>query len=89
MSSRPVLRVNRSATSQPDFTPEQRLAHERLWRVLRALEQISEQDIEPEAWLAKLPDYMQARFQNHLDNARPWLERLFELLDEPEPPAAA
>jgi hypothetical protein len=72
----------RALTKQPEFTPDQRADHERLWRVLRAVEQISEQDITPDEWLEKLPDFMQRRFVNHLKTARPWLERLFKLWDE-------
>lgn len=72
----------RALTKQPDFTPDQRADHERLWRVLRAVEQISEQDITPDQWTAELPEFMQRRFVNHLKTARPWLERLFELWDQ-------
>lgn len=72
----------RALTKQPDFTPDQRADHERLWRVLRAVEQISEQDITPDQWLAELPEFMQRKFVNHLETARPWLERLFELWDQ-------
>lgn len=71
----------RSLTKAQDPTPEQRADHERLWRVLRAIEQISDQDITPKEWLDSLPDYMTARVANHLRTARPWLERLFKLWD--------
>ena len=71
----------RALTKSPDFTPDQRADHERLWRVLRALEQISDQDISAEEWLEGLPDYMRAKFSNHLEKARPWLQRLFDLWD--------
>jgi hypothetical protein len=71
----------RNLTRSPEFTPEQRADHERLWRVLRALEQISDQDIPAAEWLDALPDYMRERVSNHLKKARPWLERLFELWD--------
>lgn len=67
----------RSLTRQPNFTPAQRTEHERLWRVLRALEQIAQQDIPPEQWLAELPDYMTSLAHEHMERARPWLEQLF------------
>lgn len=72
----------RNLTKSPDFTPAQRADHERLWRVLRALEQISDQDVTPSEWLDSLPEYMQERVSNHLTKARPWLERLFTLWDK-------
>jgi hypothetical protein len=67
----------RALTRQPNFTPAQRADHERLWRVLRALEQIAEQDVSPKEWLAELPDFMLERVRGHMKRARPWLERLF------------
>lgn len=67
----------RALTRSPEFTAAQRAEHERLWRVLRALEQIAEQDVTPRAWIDALPDYMQSRVTLHLQRARPWLERLF------------
>lgn len=67
----------RNLTKQPDFTPIQRADHERLWRVLRALEQIADQDVSPKQWLSELPDYMVERVRNHVKLARPWLEQLF------------
>lgn len=67
----------RSLTRIPSITPAQRAAHERLWRVLRALEQIAEQDISPKEWLAELPDFMLRRVRDHMKRARPWLEKLF------------
>lgn len=75
-------RLRRAMLRQPVFTPEERVYHERLWRVLRAVEQISEQDITPDQWTAELPEFMQRRFVNHLKTARPWLERLFQAVDE-------
>lgn len=68
----------RNLTRSPDFTPQQRTDHERLWRVLRALEQISDQDISPSEWLDALPSYMHERVANHIERARPWFEELFE-----------
>ena len=72
----------RNLTKQPDFTPTQRAEHERLWRVLRAIEQISEQDIGPEDWLDALPPYMVERVRTHLIRARPWLEEFFNQWDK-------
>lgn len=72
----------RALTRQPNFTPAQRTDHERLWRVLRALEQISEQDVTPKEWLAELPDFMVERVRTHMKRARPWLERLFTEWDK-------
>lgn len=68
----------RNLTRSPDFSPEQRTDHERLWRVLRALEQISDQDISPSEWLDALPPYMHERVANHIDRARPWMIQLFQ-----------
>ena len=68
----------RNLTRSPDFSPQQRTDHERLWRVLRALEQISDQDIAPSEWLDALPPYMHERVANHIQRARPWLMELFE-----------
>lgn len=68
----------RNLTRSPDFSPQQRTDHERLWRVLRALEQISDQDITPSEWLDALPSYMHERVANHIERARPWLVTLFE-----------
>jgi hypothetical protein len=69
----------RAMTRAPKPTEDQREEHERLWRVLRALEQIAAQDIEPEEWLASLPAYMRKSAEAHLSKARPWLTRLFSL----------
>lgn len=67
----------RALTRQPNFTPAQRTEHERLWRVLRALDQISNQDLTPAEWLGKLPDYMVNDVREKLQRARPWLEQFF------------
>ena len=75
-------RIRRAMLWQPALTPEERVYHERLWRVLRALENVSEQDITPEQWLDALPDFMNPRFVAHLAMARPWVEQLFRSLDE-------
>jgi hypothetical protein len=47
----------RKLTRTPEPSAAQRSEHERLWRVLRAIEQISEQDVTPKQWLDALPDY--------------------------------
>jgi hypothetical protein len=79
IEQKPVTSASvRSLTKQPDFTPAARAEHERLWRTLRALEQISEQDVTPKQWLASLPDYMIEKVRAHLKRARPWLEKLFK-----------
>lgn len=75
-------RIRRAILKQGDFTPAERVHHERLWRVLRAVENVSEQDITPEQWLDALPEFMNRRFVEHLSSARPWLEELFRRWDE-------
>jgi hypothetical protein len=65
----------RRLLKQPDFTPGQRLDHERLWRVFRAIENIADQDVSPQEWLDNLPEYMQQRFATHMAFAGPWLEQ--------------
>lgn len=77
----PLTSASIRALGKPILSAEQRAAHERLWRVLRALEQISDQDVTPESWINALPAHMVERFKNHLARARPWLERLFKTWD--------
>jgi hypothetical protein len=72
----------RQLTKWPKSTPEKDLEQERLWRVLTALQEIYEQDITPEEWVAGLPDYMLNRATTHLKRARPWLEEFFVAWDK-------